>query len=148
MDLAKLGQDLVTILRPDSLSDLMVYTVFILCILTLAAIPEKNVVPPYLIYVAMFCCVLDLVRGAGGNTVPFLNRFEIGGENLLSNRGFLTFMMHIIMCLFPMIAGAMTRKHGRKGGLALPLGLSAGIVAGMYVIGAFFLPNAVYAKIF
>lgn len=148
MDLAKLGQDLVTILRPDSLSDLMVYTVLILCILTLAAIPEKNVVPPYLIYVAMFCCVLDLVRGAGGNTVPFLNRLEIGGESLLSNRGFLTFIMHIIMCLFPMIAGAMTRKHGRKGGLALPLGLSAGIVAGMYVIGAFFLPNAVYTKIF
>lgn len=143
-----LGQQLVAILRPDSLADLFVYTVFILCILTLAAIPEKNVVPPYLIYVAMFCCILDLVRGAGGNTVPFLNRFVIGGENLLSNRGFLTFMMHIIMCLFPMIAGAMTRKHGRKGGLALPLGLSAGIVAGMYVVGAFFLPNAVYAKIF
>jgi hypothetical protein len=143
-----LGQQLIAILRPDSLADIMVYAVLILSILTLAAIPEKNVVPPYLIYVTMFCCVIDLVRGAGGNTVPFLNRFVIGGENLLSNRGFLTFMIHIIMCLFPMIAGAMTRKHGRKGGYALPLGLTTGIIGGMYVIGGFFLADAVYAKIF
>lgn len=142
-----LGQQIIAVLRPDSLGDFMVYGVFIMCIVMLAAIPEKNVLPPYLIYITMFACILDLLRGAGGSTIPVLNQFQVGGENLLGNRGFLTFMLHIIMFVFPIIAGAMTRKHGRKGGFALPIGLVTGLIGGLYVFLAFFVPNVTYNRI-
>lgn len=147
MEIGTILEQAVAVLRPTSLGDFMVWGVFIFCIMTLVAIPEKNVVPPYLIYITMLACIIDLVRSAGGQALGNVNQFQIGGESLLGDRGFLTFLLHIIMFLFPIVAGAMTRKHGRKGGYALPLGLTTGIIGGMYAFGAFFLPNAIYARI-
>jgi hypothetical protein len=142
-----LGQQIISVIRPDSLGDLAIYLIFILSIIALATIPEKNVLSPYLMYVVLLCCVIDLVRGAGA--VPGgLNRFQIGGESLLSNNGFITFLMHIIMFTFPLVAGGMVRRQGRKGGLALPMCLLVGLIGGVYALASFFAPALVYNKIF
>ncbi len=142
-----LGQQIIAVIRPDSIADLAIYLIFILSIIALATIPEKNVLSPYLMYIVLLCCVIDLVRTAGA--VPGgLNRFRIGGESLLSNTGFLTFLIHIIMFTFPLVAGAMVRRQGRKGGLALPLCMLVGLIGGVYALASFFAPAAIYGKMF
>jgi hypothetical protein len=141
------GQQVLAVLRPETLADFLIYIIFFLSVIALATIPEKNVLSPYLMYVVLLCCVIDLLRGAGGDTIPALNRFVIGGENLLSNNGFITFLIHIIMFTFPLVAGAMVRRQGRKGGLALPMCLLVGLVGGFYAIASFFAPQVVYTPI-
>lgn len=141
-----LGQQIVAVLRPDTLGDIAIYIIFILSVIALATIPEKNVISPYLMYVVLLCCVIDLIRGAGGQAIPALNRFVIGGENLLENNGFITFLIHIIMFTFPLVAGAMVRRQGRKGALALPICVVTGLIAGVYALAAFYVPLSIYGR--
>lgn len=142
-----LGQQIIAVIRPDSIGDIAIYIIFFLSIIGLSAIPEKNVLSPYLMYIVLLCCVIDLIRGAGGQAIPMLNRFVIGGENLLENRGFLTFLIHIIMFTFPLVAGAMVRRQGRKGALALPLCMITGLIAGVYSLAAFYAPLVIYGPL-
>lgn len=139
-----LGQQIITVLRPDSVADLFIYLIFFLSIVALATIPEKNVTSPYLMYIVLLCCVIDLLRGGGGQGIPALMNLRIGGESLLENKGFLTFLIHIIMFTFPLVAGGMVRRQGRKGGLALPLCLLVGLIGGLYSIGSFMVPTLFY----
>lgn len=129
---------ITNLLVPNSLADIMIYIIFFGCIIQLIATPEKNDTPQYLIFAVMAMCAIDLLREAAGSSFP------IPG---FDNKGFGTFIMHIAMALFPMVAGGMTRKQGRKGGFALPMGVLVGIIGGIYAIGAFSMTSTFYASL-
>jgi hypothetical protein len=127
---------ITNLLIPDSLGDIMIYVIFFCCIIQLVVTPEKNDTPQYLLFAVMAMCAIDLLRNAAGASFP-IDGFD--------NRGFGTFIMHIAMAIFPMVAGGMTRKQGRKGGMALPMGVLTGIIAGVYAIGAYAMTSSFYA---
>ena len=52
----------VEIIRPETMGDLFVYGIFLLSMLNLAFIPEKNDLPVYLHYAIILMCILDLLR--------------------------------------------------------------------------------------
>lgn len=133
-----LGQQILAVLSPKSLADYFIYLIFILSIVASATIPEKNVQAPYLMYVVLLFCVIDLLRGNNGEGVP------IPG---FDNEGFATFMIHIAMFAFPLIAAGLIRREGRKGGLAVPMCLLAALFGGIYAVMSFLSPAALYGAI-
>lgn len=143
-----LGQQIVAILRPDSLSDIFIYAMFFLSLITTAIIPEKNVQAPYMMYGVLLFCIIDLLRGRDGSGLSSMGTFYVGGESIFSDTGLVTFTIHIGMFVFPMIAAGLIRQQGRKGGAAIPLSILIGLIGGMYAIMSFVAPEAVYGKIF
>lgn len=133
-------ENVLDIIKPSSIADIFIYVILIMSVIVLGVMPEKNEQPQYLMFGVIFLSIIDLVR----NEAP-AGTFPIPG---LDNNGFATYMIHIIMALFPMIAGGMARKQGRKGGATLPLGILTGLIAGVYAVASF-LPNSpVYQEIF
>lgn len=144
-----LGQQVATLLRPDSLSDIFIYLVFFISLLAIFTIPEKNVQAPYMMYAVVLCCIVDLLRGRGGEGLSSVANFQVAGQNILSDTGLLTFIIHIIMFVFPLIAAGLTRRFGqRAGALAVPSCLLAGLFGGLYTVLAFVDPNLVYSAMF
>lgn len=134
---------IVELLRPDTIGDFFIYVIFFLSMLLLFVTPEKNDTPNYLTFIVLFACVLDLLRG----NPSVQDTISIPEPWGLSDEGFFTYLLHIVMFVFPLIAGGMTRRKGRKGGAALPVALLIGLIAGVYAIGTFLAPDAFYSAI-
>jgi hypothetical protein len=143
-----LGEQIVGVLRPDTLGDIFIYIIFLLALIASAVIPEKNVQAPYMMYGVILCCIIDLLRGNNGQAIPVSSALRIGGESLFSNQGFITYLLHIIMFTFPLIAAGLVRRHGRKGALAIPVCLLCGLFGGIYTFMAFIAPTVVYGRLF
>jgi hypothetical protein len=126
-------ENVLEIIKPSSIADIFLYIILIMSVLVLAVMPEKNETPQYLMFAVIFLTIIDLVRNAAPS-----GTFPIRG---LDNNGFATYLIHIMMAIFPMIAGGMARKQGRKGGATLPLGVLTGLIAGVYALISF-LPNS------
>lgn len=125
----------MTILRPDTLAAIFLYILFFLGLALLLVIPEKNETPQYLVFAFIFIVVVDFLRARDPRGFP------IPGS---THNGFFTFMIHLLIAILPLIAGAMTRKQGRKGGAALPVGLLTAFIGGVYAVMAFLPPYFVY----
>jgi hypothetical protein len=125
---------ILNILRPDSIGDFIIYTIFFLSLVLLVVIPEKNETPLYIVFGIIFLCVVDLLRTQ-------TNNFPIAG---FDNKGFGTFLIHIAMGIAPFIVAGMVRKHGRKGGSVIPIGLLMGFIGVLYALGSFFNPELFY----
>ncbi len=130
-----LGQQIVAVLAPNSLADFFIYLIFILSIVASATIPEKNVQAPYLMYAVLLFCIIDLLRGDNGQGMPVMG---------FDNTGFGTFLIHIGMFALPLIAAGLVRRQGRKGGLAVPACLLAGLFGGIYAVMSFLAPEVLY----
>jgi hypothetical protein len=143
-----LGQQIITALRPDSLADIFLYLILFGSVAALATIPEKNVLSPYLMYAVILAVIIDLFRG-GGDLLGSLGNIRIGGEPILSNRGLLTFILHIIMFALPLMAAGLVRRYGRKqGALAVPMCLLVCLIGGFFAVISFFAPSVVYGRMF
>lgn len=127
-----LNQVLV-IVRPDSLGDIFIYIIFFLSLVMLVVVPEKNETSLYLVFAVILFCIVDLLRQTGDFPVPETD-----------NCGFLTFLLHVGMGAFPWIAAGMTRRQGKKGGMAIPVGGLLGLIGFVYAFGAFALPGLFY----
>ena len=127
--------EIMNVLRPDTLGAIILYILFFLSLALLFVIPEKNEMPQYLIFGLIFAVVVDFLRARdpGG--------FPIPGS---THKGFFTFLLHIAIFVLPLVGGAMTRKQGRKGGAALPVGIFTAFIAGAYAVIAFLSPNSLY----
>lgn len=128
--------DVIAILRPETLGDLFIYISFLGALIATALIPEKNDGPMYLMFIVMFMAVIDLLRG-DGSALP-IDGFD--------NQGFGTFIIHIAMGILPFIAAGMVRRKGRKGGAAAPFMIMLGFIGVVYAIGAFAVPDAFYGS--
>ncbi|MAU10698.1 MAG: hypothetical protein CL607_12820 [Anaerolineaceae bacterium] len=122
-------------LRPDTLGDYFIYLLFIINFLVLVLTPEKNDRANYMILAVLFACVIDLMRGRNGEVIP-VDGFD--------DLGFGTMMTHLIMGIVPFLAAGGIRVPGRKGRLAIPVAILAGIMGSIYAIFAFVAPNVVY----
>lgn len=125
-------------LRPDNLASLFNYLMLVLALIAIAVTPEKSTTSQYLMFAVIFFVIVDLLRG-DGRAIP-IDGFD--------NQGFGTFLIHIGMFVFPLVAGGMVRRAGRKGGLALPMCLITGLLGGLYALGSFLAPAAFYSVIF
>lgn len=131
-------EDILNILRPDTLADYFIYGIFLLSLIATAVIPEKNDQASYLMFAVMFCAILDLLRQQGAN-------FPIPG---FDNQGFATFLIHVIMAIFPFIAaGAIRRRSRKQGALAVPICLLLGLIGTLYAIGSFLVPQTFYGAV-
>ena len=63
-------EDVLAIIVPDSIADLFIYIIFIMTVIALALIPEKNMVPTSLLTLVLFFCVVDLVRPSQSRLHP------------------------------------------------------------------------------
>jgi hypothetical protein len=132
-------ESILEIIKPSSIADIFIYIILIMSVIVLAVMPEKNEQPQYLMFAVIFLSIIDLVR----NEAPS-GTFPIPG---LDDNGFATYLIHIMMAIFPMVAGGMARKQGRKGGATLPLGVLTGLIAGVYAVASFIRNSPVYDKI-
>jgi hypothetical protein len=115
------------ILRPDTVAAIFLYILFFLGLVLLFVIPEKNETPQYLVFGMVFLVIVDFLRARSTD-------FPIPGSD---NQGFFTFLIHIAIAIMPLIAGTMTRKQGRKGGAALPVGLLTFFIGATFAILSF-----------
>ncbi len=128
----------VEIIRPETMGDLFVYGIFLLSMLNLAFIPEKNDLPVYLHYAIILMCILDLLRE--GAALPI----EGTGDT-----GFFTFMLHIGMFLAPMVsAGAIRLPKGKRGtNYSRMIAILVTMIAMLYAIGSFAQPALFYNNV-
>jgi len=125
----------ISLIQPNSLGDVFIYILFFGALIASGIMPEgKNSQPIYLMFAVIFCCVVDLLRGSVAS-------FPIPG---FDNEGFGTFILHIMMGVFPFIAAGMARTEGRKGGLAVPVLILMGLIGTVYAFGSFVAPDAFY----
>lgn len=132
-------EDILAILRPETLGDLFIYIIFIGALISSVFIPEKNDTPSYLMFAVMFFAILDLIRG-DGSTLP------IPG---FDNTGFGTYLIHIFMGIFPFVAAGMVRfpPGQRKSGITIPFLLLIGFIGAIYALGTFVLPETFYGNV-
>lgn len=130
--------DIIAIIRPDTLGDYFIYIIFILSLIQTVVTPEKNNVVTNIAFVVIVCCIFDIIRGSQPN---LLNIPEPWG---FTDQGFLTFMIHIAMAVLPLVAAGMVRRRGREGALAVPVALLTGGFGILYAVGAFFAPQVFY----
>lgn len=128
----------VEIIRPETMGDLFVYGIFLLSMLNLAFIPEKNDLPVYLHYAIILMCILDLLRE--GAALPI----EGTGDT-----GFFTFMLHIGMFLAPMVsAGAIRLPKGKRGtNYSRMIAILVTMIAMLYAVGSFAQPALFYDNV-
>jgi hypothetical protein len=123
------------IIRPETMGDLFIYAIFLLTVLNLAFIPEKNDLPVYLHYAVILMCILDLLRE--GAALP------IQGTG---DTGFFTFLLHIGMFIAPMLsAGAIRLPKGKRGtNYARMIAVLITLIALLYAVGSFAEPALFY----
>ncbi len=124
----QLIQDIVSALRPTTIADAFIYGIFFLSLLTLIFLPDGNERPSYLLFGTMFLAAFDLLRT--GIQMPF-------DQSLVSDMGFVTFFIHLLMAIFPALAAGLTRTRKNKGGFARILGVVTTLVALLYAVGVF-----------
>ncbi len=132
-------EEVLAIIIPDSIADLFIYIIFIMTVITLALVPEKNMIPTMLLTAVLFFCVVDLVRQANPDSIP-IEGFD--------NTGFATMLIHVGMFVFPLMGGALIRGRARNAKRGLPVAIMAGVLGGLYAAGSFVVPNLFYDKVF
>lgn len=130
------------LVRPDSIGDVFIYTIFIGTIVNLSTMPDGNDFPQYLMFGVIFFCIIDLLRSAPG--------FPIPGTD---DEGFVTFIIHVGMFVFPWIAAGATRtRRGAggvsKGGPSVIFAVLTGVIGALYSVLSFLLPQVTYQTIF
>jgi Sec-independent protein secretion pathway component TatC len=141
----ELLNDVLAILRPDTLADYFIYFIFLLAFVQLLVTPERNDQVVYLVFFIIICCVLDLLRQADGSGIPITA--EVAGIRPFADEGFATFLMHLAMAVLPFINAGLIRRKDRTGKLAVPIALLSGMVGTVYVFAAFFAPQIVYVSV-
>lgn len=137
----QLLNDILAILRPDTLGDYFIYTVFLMAFLQLMVTPDKNDTVVYSTFFVIICCVLDLLRDDGAGIPISAEIAEIG---IFDNDGFVTFLMHIAMAVLPFINAGLIRRKDRQGKFAVPVALLAGMIGTVYAVVSFFAPDMIY----
>ncbi len=122
----QLLQDIWGVLQYEDIWDLFIYIIFFMSLIMMMLIPDKNLQPTLLMSAVLLFTVIDKVRPETPSNVFFVPGFD--------DRGFGTFMIHIGMFVFPLIAGALVRGRTDKDKRALPLGILTGIIAGVYTL--------------
>ena len=132
-------QQFIAVVRPNSIGDIFIYSIFLLGFITLLPMPDGNDPAQYLTFGVILMCILDLLRGDGTN-------FPIAGAD---DRGFFTFMIHVLMFVFAFItAGVVRRNTKQKAGATPALAVINGLIAVMYAIASFIAPEVIYSPIF
>jgi len=138
-------------LTPNTLGDIMVYLILGLALVTMFTIPEKNPVPSNLILVVVFATIIDLLRGSNGELfASFGGQLYGGGHGYMGfgDNGFGTLMLHLVMSLLPFMTMATMRYRGRsKNKIARITAILTGIIAAIYTVAAFFVPQVVNTPI-
>ena len=130
MEFQQLLQDIGAILAIRDIWDIFIYIIFFMSLVTLVLIPDKNMQSTMLMSLVLLFTVVDKVRPASPN-----NDFLVPG---FDDQGFATFLIHIGMFVFPLIAGTLVRSRSQKGKRAMPLGILTGILGGLYAAAFFF----------
>lgn len=128
--------EILAILRPDSLGEIIIYVIFFMALLMLFFTPEKNEQANYLTFGIMFCALIDLARGRTGGPIP-IEGFD--------DTGFGTMLIHIYMAIIPFIIAGLVRIRGRKNRAVVPIALVLGVIGMLYAIGTFIAPGTFYA---
>lgn len=117
--------------RPETLGDMFIYAIFLLSLLNIAFIPEKNDLPLYLHYGVILLCILDLLWE--GVPLPF---DDLGVE-------FARFLVRLGLFLGPMLsAGAIRLPKGkRENNYARLIAILITFIGLMYAVGVFASPG-------
>jgi len=136
MDVNALLQSIGSALVPNSYGDIFAYSIFFLSLLVLIFLPDGNERSTYLLFGTMFLAVIDLFRT--GIALPI-------DPALLSDAGFVTYFIHILMFIFPALASGLIRIRKKQGGLARIIGFVTVLIAVMYTVMSFLQPGLIYA---
>ena len=126
MEAGEILSNALASLRPDSIADFLVYAVFVGSFLVLALLPDGNDLPQNLMFGTMACCVLDLLVA----------------QDILLNKGAQTvalfaFIVHVGMCVFPLITTGAIRKGKKKPGPARMMAVLLSVIGGLYLLMTF-----------
>lgn len=118
-------------LRPETLGDILVYVVFVLCLITTFLLPDGNDMAGNILYAALILCLFNITVGE-----QWYNRADVV-------YAFPAFIARVATFLLPWIAAGAARKSPkeRKGGAVIPLLVLAGLVGLIYTIGTFAVPE-------
>lgn len=126
----------LALVRPDSVGDIFIYTIFGIALISLFPMPDGNDSAQYLLFGVIFICIIDLLRGDGSN-------FAIPG---FDNRGFGAFLIHVLNFVFFFITAGVVRGNTKqKAGPVPVLAVLGGIIALLYAAASFFATDAIYA---
>lgn len=120
-------------IRPETLGDIFIYTIFVLSVVNLILLPDGNDIPMYLIFTVLVLCVVDLLRNEAN--------LPIQGTD---DRGFFTFIIHIGMFLAPAFTAGAIRVRNNKGGSARLVALLISLIGLLYLVGTFYDPAMFY----
>ena len=137
MDIGQTLSDVGSLLRPDSLGDIFIYTIFFGCLITLAFIPDGNDRAQYLLFGTMLMCVVDLLVAQ-----QIFQRGDASSEALAA------YAVHIGMFVFPFITAGSIRAGKRKVGPSILLAALIGVIASLYTVMSFADPGTTYNKMF
>lgn len=126
MDVQQVLADVGKNLTPNSIGDIVVYAIFLGCILTLAFLPDGNQRSQNLLFGTMLLCVLDLLL--------LQQALLVGGS---SDRALFAFAVHVGMFIFPAICVGSIRAGKKKPGAAIMLALLTSVFGALYAFATF-----------
>lgn len=144
-------QSILEVLRPSSIGDIIIYLIIIILFVTTIVLPDKNDQANFFLLAALFASFLDLLRGSDGQLFAGTGAAYFGGGSGylgFGDSGFATLLLHVVMAIGPFIAAGLMRIRTRRGRMAVPLSILAGIIGSLYALGAFFAPETFYAAVF
>lgn len=106
--------------------NIALYLVFILALVMLMIMPDKNLPSTLLIAFVLLATIIVKLSLAGGAIVPALRPRE-----------FLILILNISMCLFPILVAGMVRTRKRSNPV-IPLGILTGIIGGINAFAFWF----------
>jgi hypothetical protein len=123
-------QEILKLLGPntgDILWNLLLYIIFILALITLFTMPDKNMLPSLLMGGVLIAAVI--AKLSTSSTQPILRPREFG-----------MFLINIVMFVFPLLVAGIVRA--RKKGRTVTLSIITGVFGGMYFFFYWFLEQA------
>ena len=123
-------QEILKLLGPntgDMLWNILLYIIFILALMTLFTMPNKNMLPSLLMGAVLIATVI--AKLSTSCTQPILRSREFG-----------MFLINVVIFVFPLLVAGIIRA--RKKGRTVILSITTGIFGGMYFFFYWFLEQA------
>jgi hypothetical protein len=110
----------ITVMKPQSLGDILAYGVFLFALLGVIMLPDGNGMSQNLLYVTIILAIFDVTVG---QTMFFEQDYT---------RAFAAYTARIGLFLLPIIAAGAARIKGKKGKLSPIMCILAGVVGFFY----------------
>jgi hypothetical protein len=107
------------VIQPVILFSLLIYIIFILALITLFVMPDKNLISTLLTGGVLMAAVLAKLI-TGGAVIPGFRPAQFG-----------VLIINVLPFLFPFLVAGMTRTRKRSNPV-IPLGILTGIFGGVY----------------